>query len=408
MSRIVEKTIKKNKRGNIVSFFEKVITVEEVGRKIKDRCFTEKKGEAEKKFRIRSKFISYLKKEGTSFPKKVAILRSNSAWLAVRIEENPFTAEVSLFETEAEARAFSNIDFKNWLERQPATGQSMAFSILPIIHALDMKKGKHWEVSNPDAQEILRLAEKIAQEKDGLQPEELKTLLTSNVQEVNDFLLAEGMAKDFVIEQIQPGSVFMAAIMSIAVQWVDPGEPREIRGRDGNLYPGIWVESQKTLKLKTTADGDKIMILCTELGDKVCLMKSPKPKNGFEAWKKAMEMQNVPKETIGAQRLCGHFPMVCLDREEEVPLAGAVDDSRPPMLLLQSRMKNLFTMDEFGAVVKSVFVAEGFSMGEDYTTEIMKVDEPFILWIEREDVSFPLFAGWFDYGEWRDPKDQKK
>ena len=67
-------------------------------------------------------------------------------------------------------------------------------------------------------------------------------------------------------------------------------------------------------------------------------------------------------------------------------------------------------MDEFGAEAKTAFVAEGFSMGGSHIPVVrdLVIDKPFLLWIERKNVPFPLFAGWFNYGEWKDPKDNKE
>lgn len=367
-----------------------------------------------KRFATKSKLNVYLRDNPVdSFPREIKVTEDRRGKpvfgylsLQINIQQN-FYAEIRLLKdkTEAETRTTKA---KELIASRPQTTHepSKSFALAPIIEVFK-KEDRKWIGANDEAKEIFAFVEKFREKMDGLSREEMETLLSGNVAEVNSFLQRHGF--DLRIQQLVAGSIFLAAVMKIIVKWVKKGEPTTIKAKNGNEYSGVAMSDQNLFMVMNGAP-QGILVLNTKSKDKVCITIHPEaPESGMEAWKLCLDLMNKPdKAPISAEEWEIKFPMIDFKAEEEIPLAGSMDQSSPPVIILQSKMQNIFQMDEAGAIAKSAFVREHVTLGADFVSKRKRliIDEPCLIWIERDGIPFPLFAGWFNYGEWNDPKDK--
>lgn len=372
--------------------------------------------ELQNKFATKSKLFAFLQKNSLdSFPREVKITEDRRGkpifgYLSLRITTDyGFHAETQLLKDQAEAKMETDKAkalIASWPRATHAPSKS--FSLAPIIGALKKDGQNHgWVGASHEAKDIFAFVERFWEKTAGMSNEEMKAILSGNVAEVNDFLANHGF--DLRIEQLIAGSTFMAAVMQIIVKWIKKGEPKTIKAKDGNEYSGVTMTDQTLFTVMTGAP-QGILVLNTQSKDKVCITVHPEaPESGMESWKLCFDLMNkTNKAPMPAEDWEVKFPMIDFKAEEEIPLAGSTKQGNPPQVILQAKMQNIFQMDEAGAIAKSAFVAEMIPASIGWTSKRARlvIDEPCLVWIEREGVPFPVFAGWFNYGQWNDPKDK--
>ena len=201
----------------------------------------------------------------------------------------------------------------------------------------------------------------------------------------------------------------VASILDVLVEWLELGEKTSLRSViTGNSFDAVELKRAQGVVgfLDEAIHPHNVVRLTTKSGDFVFMTCIDSlPKNTFAIADKIRSLEEVfkmPDQVDGVV-----FPMVDYNSQVDISwICGmttgkSLDDFKIEQALQQTK----FRMNERGARAQSA-VAMGFrcrSVAPVRHTVYM--DRPFLLWIERQGIKVPLFAGVFAEDVWKEPKE---
>ena len=234
----------------------------------------------------------------------------------------------------------------------------------------------------------------------------LKRKADRDVKVINSWLKEHGF--DIQLSPSDdPRAFAVASILDVLVEWVKEGDVVSIHN-DNGTFPAVKLKANEDNVVRfidksihpfpiagvNTKSGDRVRMSVLGSIDKETFSISDK----VEQLKKAAVRKNMGS--------CDGviFPMVDYNRQVDISWikrmeTGTKDDD---YFIAQALQQTMFRMNEKGARAKSsvaMMLCRKCASPDDW----IKIDKPFILWIERPGVDIPLFIGVFAEDVWKTP-----
>ena len=298
------------------------------------------------------------------------------------------------------------------------TGSQVILPILGCLQAAEEFLAKHkgwgqlnrqvnWTPTNEEQYQFLQrfLAAKsvVSELGDNLRR---KADLSSEV--INAWLKENGF--DINLSPNSGNSFCVASILDVLVEWVNKGDVTSIYNGRGT-FPAVRLKAgdgdvvgftdkdihQFPIAGINTKSGDRVRMTVLDFIDKETFSISDK----VEQLRKA-----TVKRSMGS---CDGviFPMIDYDRMIDINwiLGMSTGPSKDDYYISQALQQTKFRMNEKGARAQS---AVAMTLRCKYAApkdNWIRIDRPFLLWIERPNISVPLFAGVFAEDTWKKPAD---
>ncbi len=290
------------------------------------------------------------------------------------------------------------------------TRTAVPYPIVAAITKADdiLGKGRQWNSVNGLQHRFITRYLKSASEIASIP--EIESIASRNADEINAFLAARGfqIKLDPFVPSPNEDPFGTASVLDVLVEWLEEGTKAVVVTPDQKEYPGVRISGEGVRYYQAQGVSvEPIISLQTKSGDRVCLTMSDfgDGEDGFDLVA-AVRYLSKNKEPFG-EYAGVTFPKVDLDQQvdiswlKEMWTIGAVGARAK---VTQALQQTKFKMNEKGARAKSG-VAIGIMRSKSVRVPPpeLVINRPFLLWIERDGLSQPLFAGHVCEDTWRDP-----
>lgn len=267
-------------------------------------------------------------------------------------------------------------------------GMARAFDEGKVFVPLDK-----WTSSNRMQSEFIRDFLGLSKEARKLPKSMLDAVASTNDTVINRFLQQHGLTVR--VQPFAAGMFGAAAVLTIEGKW--RAIPSSIKADDGVTYSGI--ELMTTHFYKLPGHADPVVRIYSSQEFTVYVTAWNGDDSGFNAIRKARELTpdqhtaDYPKQYA---RIC--MPMIDMDRTVRLDWLNNLSGNGYSVCeaVVQTRLK----LDQNGFSVKEGFA---FNAGES-AFEGYELNKPFLLWVQVNGLSYPLFAVKVDIAYWKDPK----
>lgn len=288
---------------------------------------------------------------------------------------------------------------------------SKIFSVYPMATALvkaeemdGMGSGRIWSPRNKSQKKFLGYFSACRDE--AIRIPEIKSLASKSAAEINRFLAENGFT--IKLDELQPLEFGVASVLDLLLKWAVSGEKKDIRYLGaGKVYPGIRIASHNAKFYESAGHPYPVAELITKSDDQVFITIAPGiPRNEFHL------METVARIDANAKKSWGdfagvHLPMVDLQEKVDISwilgMATDGEDGRPAYIS-QALMEGIAKLNEVGIRVK-IAVALGVMRGMAPPRKDLEIDQPFLLWIKRPGLRYPLAVLYVDQNNWKNPGD---
>lgn len=190
----------------------------------------------------------------------------------------------------------------------------------------------------------------------------------------------------------------VASVLNILLSWLYKGSKTSITGADNTAYTGVHIKDGVIVGHAPALHPHPVVRVSTQSGDTVCMSMIDDAPKGFEGlFLKAADLERVKATSHSYQGVC--FPMIDLDIQPDISWMEGMQvggDYRIECAIQQTR----FRMNEEGAKTESTAAATICrAMARPHI-----LDRPFLLWIQRDGMKFPVFAALLCEDVWKEPK----
>ena len=315
------------------------------------------------------------------------------------------------------------------LKMKISTTTSLSTSVWSMVGALQATEAmlgpnRQWKGDSEQHQWMINLFTALQKETTTLP--ELEAIASTHASEINQFLADRGF--NITINELNANEFATAAVLSVLIEWKVEGE-RTKHSIGGARYDFVKMKNTEAqinfmpppsdfaaiISDASTAKENYIVSVATKReGERAYFMMSEKAPESIQELVDTINRLRVEKSSpkFLDSKTEFYFPMVELDQEieEEQGLNCLIglqtfDTTDNPWEVRYAKQQNILKINEKGALAKSATVITtrgGFAMSD---TENMIIDKPFYFWIEREDLSEPLFTAYITAENWIDPGD---
>ncbi len=146
-----------------------------------------------------------------------------------------------------------------------------------------------------------------------------------------------------------------------------------------------------------------ILELKTKTSDKVYLTLADCERKEFDLLQKIQTIRNLVRKA-DCEYESAHIPMVDLNQEVDISwlkYLNTTSSTTEQFQITQALQQTKFKMNELGAKVESA-VAFGIECcAARMEMKRFKLDKPFFVWVEREGLNLPIFAGYITQEDWK-------
>lgn len=223
--------------------------------------------------------------------------------------------------------------------------------------------------------------------------------------------LAERGFTAFLRDRFVPSSnkFGIAAESDVQVNWSHNGIKTSLKGADGNNYPAIRLTENVNLYkigkrkiISVQAEPKEITYFTAEkpvtvtLAETVWLTPADEPLEGHALEARIKEIKTALTAKVRKTRKTEVvLPMVDLVEETNVPWLAGLKIAGYPHEIAEAKQLTRFKMGGY----------RGQQICGTETPHTVVIDRPFYIWIERENVSHPIFAGYITEKNWAEPKE---
>lgn len=221
---------------------------------------------------------------------------------------------------------------------------------------------------------------------------------------VNDWMAQKGFAIKLT-DMRRPDYFYVGSVYRQLIHWLRPGTELDLMAANGRTYPGALLDGG--LSFYDSAKG-MVAAVATTGNDVAYFMPMTVPTaSPFGLMQTALSIQKNLEPKYGYGELS--FPMVNLDVTTDVSwLVGAntVSDRGQKAKVAQALQQSKLKLNHLSALAESGFLMS-MLMEACFTKDRMAIDSPFLFWIARQGVPFPMFTAWVDYDTWENPGEIK-
>jgi hypothetical protein len=230
--------------------------------------------------------------------------------------------------------------------------------------------------------------------------EELESRSDDDVKKINAWLKERGFDIQLPPPS-DPNGFAVASILDVLLKWLHEGKKTEITGRTRDVYPGVSLKDGVTISHMAAIHPHPVVRIATKSGDTVCMsMVDSVPEGIAGLFLKVADLEKVKASSYGYKGVC--FPMVDLDVRPDISWIQGCQVGGG-FFVEKAMQQTKFRMNEQGARVQSaaaMTMARGMSVNTPHI-----IDRPFLLWIKRDGLEFPLFAALLCEDVWKKPKE---
>lgn len=295
---------------------------------------------------------------------------------------------------------------------------SVTATMVPIITALVKAEdilgtNRNWRYANPTQTLFLDKyfsqrdqIEKALADTSSIKPLKVDGIASYNAQAINAFLAKKGF--NIALEPFtRPGEFGTASVADVLVKWLHAGTSTQLKAIDNQTYPAARLKRGVTLARSFVSDNPVAYISTQHLDYTVGLTIPSTPVT--DAFELLDFVGRIKNNVLSPDRRYEGliFPKVNLDQRVNIDwIKGITTTGKDGVLAVisQALQQTKYRMNEFGARSESG-VAFAVSRGGGIPPRIdpLVIDRPFVCWMEKTGISFPLFAGYINYPDWRDP-----
>jgi len=223
---------------------------------------------------------------------------------------------------------------------------------------------------------------------------------------LNRFLTDEGFSIHLEPFCRDLGEFGVVSILDVLVKWLCEGEVTNVTS-NGSTYPAFRLKQDKhrLYFYKSNNHREIIVRIETQTNDFVYITMSDSSYSSFALLERVSELGLIDSCQSADDYDRVVIPMVDLGHEVDISwLAGmkTICQEGHDWHIAQALQQTKFKMNEIGAHVKSA-VAISTLMGCLQRRKELVIDRPFLIWIQRQGISIPLFSGWIAQDTWKNP-----
>lgn len=300
-------------------------------------------------------------------------------------------------------------------ERVGEQSVTITATFAPIITALVegervLGPDRQWQAKN-DAQSTFldkyfskrAELEKVLQEPQGGSPLTFDSVVSHSADEINQFLRNHGL--DIQLAKLVPPDLGVASVEEVLVKWAKKGASTSVYDKEDKPRDAVLLKEGVSV-LDAGSEHMPVVVIDTVNPDYQVKMTIPNqpPKDGFELLA-VIEGVGRSQESLEDDYNGVIFPKVDLNQQVNIDwlkMLSTQGKDGLPAVISQALQQTIFKLNVEGAYAKSG-VALGMTRGGIRGPRPYVIDEPFVCWIEKKGVSVPLFAGYIDYSDWKDP-----
>lgn len=232
---------------------------------------------------------------------------------------------------------------------------------------------------------------------------ELEVKAERSVEPINAWLRERGF--DIQLRPLQEGGVATAAILDLLTKWTVAGTPHPIVYGQ-RTFEGVSLGRKHVQVFDSNEHPQPIALLSTQGGDRVYMTKLEHAPGGFDL----VDLANLlGRSKLERAAYAGvQFPMVALNQLIDISwLEGMTTMGQDglPVIITQALQQMKARLNEVGFRVENA-VAVGASRGIGRSVVAdppLIIDSPYLLWVERQGLSLPLFTGHIAPDCWKNP-----
>lgn len=234
----------------------------------------------------------------------------------------------------------------------------------------------------------------------------LKRKADQDVNVINDWLKQHNFNIELQPEP-DPNAFAVASILDVLVEWVKEGNITSVYNTKGT-FPAVSIKEDGGTVVKflnREIHPFPIARITTKSGDMVFMsIMDYLTDDTFAITDKVEELRKVTAK--GKQHCDGViFPMVDYNERVNIDWIKRLETGpkKDDYYVSQALQQTKFRMNEKGARAKSAVAMAFRSKCAVRIDNWVRIDKPFILWIERPGVNIPLFVGVFAEDVWKKP-----
>jgi hypothetical protein len=197
-----------------------------------------------------------------------------------------------------------------------------------------------------------------------------------------------------------PMGFAVASILDVLLNWLKEGKKTSITGMTKE-YTGAHLKDGVTISHMAAIHPHPVARIATKSGDTVCMsMVDSVPKGIAGLFLKVADLEKVKATSHSFEGVS--FPMVDLDQRPDISWIEGCQVGGG-FFIEKAMQQTKFRMNEKGARVQSAAAmtkSRGMSVNQPHV-----IDRPFLLWIKRDGIEFPLFAAVLCEDVWKEPKE---
>lgn len=233
----------------------------------------------------------------------------------------------------------------------------------------------------------------------------IDSMSTRDNEELMKFFKDRGF--EFKIRPFSSGEFGVGSVLSVLVEWLDIHEKCDIRsGTDS--YSGV--KAKNNYKVYSSSKHEHpIVMLETKTDEKVYITIADKEYSDLDLLARIKEIDKsriIKAKSLISGYDCVMFPMVNLDHAVDISWIIGIninDHSGFNWHVSEAEQKTRFKMNHVGAEAESAAYMRLRLCCARVTKPQIIVDKPFFVWMTRPGLNDPLFVGYIDEEDWKDP-----
>lgn len=297
---------------------------------------------------------------------------------------------------------FNGENRRSHLESRRLRSQSICF--VPISRCLVeienvIKPTKVWDPANTAQSRFLQLYYSGLRDQSRDLPE-VNSIASVDAKVVNEFLRDQGfeIRVHSVRQESYDRHIYTASAFKLRLQWLKPGRVTAVC--DG-AYPAVRIEESIQF-FRSTHASNTVVAIPTMNNDTVYMTILDNPPTEFELLDRVVRISNSLVADFEFEGVV--FPMINYDEEIDISwMAGMTTESMiVPWIIEQALQQTKFRMNEIGVKVESAAAIGMITCRINQKPKLI-IDRPFLLWICRPGMKYPIFIGHFTEANWKKP-----
>ncbi len=313
-------------------------------------------------------------------------------------------------------------------------GKSYTACSYPIVSCLVkasdfVGKGTNWQGTS-DQQKAFLVDYFKASRREVSSISDIESIASLNCSDVNDFLVKRGFS--IQLQPFAPGGFGVASVLDVKLKWLHGGnflslqcpQYRECPTEKTTVYPAVQLPmhyrdkvDSRAFKVWSDQKGEYVYELRTkDSKTKAFLSVAPSSVSTVVGTLELLKyVQSLARDKFAAvidynvgkdfDDVALVFPMVDLNQEVDLGWICELATTDGKWKVDQALGQNKLRINETGARAQSAVAMsmKAVSIGP-IIENMFVIDQPYLFWIERDGLSFPLFAAYLAKDCWKEPE----